>query len=69
MIIQPSIFAHGNISNIKQMQWPSAVPILVLVLEPSTWMMLAVLAKRLTLLPVPEVLQCTVDMAIQRMLE
>ena len=51
------------------MQWLSVEHILVLALAQSTWTMLAALAVRPTLLPAPEALLSTVDMATQKMLE
>ena len=54
---------------LQQMQWPLVVPILVLALGQSTWMMLAALAVRLDSSTVLEALLSTVIEATQRMLE
>ena len=54
---------------VQQMQWLSAMLILVLELAQSTWTMLAALEVRPTLLPAPEALLSTVTEATQRMLE
>ena len=53
----------------QQIQWPSAMLILVLALVQFTWMVLAVLAVRPTSLTVPVVLLSAAHMAIPRMLE
>ena len=50
------------------MQLHSAMLVLVLALEQSTWMMLAALAVRPDSLTVPEALLSTVDMATPKML-
>ena len=51
------------------MQWPSIVPILVLALVQYTWMRLAAVEMRPTLLIVLESIVFTVDMATLKMLE
>ena len=51
------------------MQWPSAMPILVLVLVQSIWTMLAVLAVRPDSLTVPAALVFIVHMVTQKMQE
>ena len=57
------------LNSFQQMQWPSAMPILVLALVQSTWIMLAVLAVRPDSLTVPVALTSIVHMVTQKMQE
>ena len=64
------MLSHENIHLYQQMQLPSVMPILVLVLEQSTYMLLAALEGRLTSLTAPKFAQSfTVCRATQKMLE
>ena len=64
------MLSHENIHLYQQMQLPSVMPILVLVLEQSTSMLLAALEGRLTSLTAPKFAQIfTVCRATQKMLE
>ena len=57
------------LNSFQQMQWPSAMPILVLALVQSIWTMLAALAVRPDSSTVPVALASIVHMVTQKMQE